>query len=89
MVNKQTTGSLERPNEKNGVKDGTIRSNFDYRRVAHATTATVANNRLIMIFTLDFFPINYDSSIATPTVHHSVFDSTTNIDNSVTIISID
>ena len=35
------------------------------------------------------FPINYDSSIATPTVHHSVFDSTTNIDNSVTIISID
>ena len=28
MVNKQTTGSLERPNEKNGVKDGTIRNNF-------------------------------------------------------------
>ena len=85
----RTTDSLEPPNERNDVKDGTSRSQLCQRRITHVTTATLANNRYIPICTLEIRPAKDDSATSIPTVHRRIFDAIKQIDISAVIITLD
>ena len=85
----RTTESPEPPNERNDVKDGTSRSQLFQRRIAHAITVTVANNRYISICTLEIRPAKDESATSIPTFHRRIFDAIKQIDISAAVITLD
>ena len=86
MDDERTNSPSEPPTAQNGIKDDTSQSQVYYRRINHATTATVANDRYITIYTLEIHPAKDDSTIATHMVHHRIFDAIKVIDDTAAIL---
>ena len=89
MEDIRTTGSPEPSTARNGVKDGTFQSQVLQCRIKHVTTVTVANDRYTTVYTLEIRPAKDDTATATYTIHHSIFDVITEIDDSAVIFSLD
>ena len=64
MDDVRTPDSQEPPDPRNGVKDGNPQSGLQQRRIEHATTATVDNNRYTTICTLETRPSRDNTAIA-------------------------
>ena len=71
------------------MKDGNPQSQNQQRRIEHATTVTVDNDRYTTICTLEIRPPRDDTVIATNTIHRRIFNSIKEIDESAAIISLD
>ena len=89
MDDVRTSDSKESPGPRNGVKYGNSQSQIQQRRIEHATTATVDNNRYTTICTLEIRPPRHDTVIATNRIHRKIFDAIKEIDESAAIISLD
>ena len=89
MEDVRTPDSQEPPNPRNGVKDCIPQSQIQQRRIEHATTATVDNDRYTMICTLEICPSKDDTVTTTKTIHRRIFDAIKEIDDSAVIISLD
>ena len=76
--NNNTAPNISTGNEKNMVYN---------RRIAHATTATVINNRFTTKCTLDIRPEKPNSIINSSKIHQKIFEAIKNIDESVAIIT--
>ena len=76
--NNNTAPNISTGNEKNKVYN---------RRIAHATTATVINNRFTTKCTLDIRPEKPTSIINSSKIHQKIFEAIKNIDESVAIIT--
>ena len=87
MDNVRTPDSQELPDPRNGVKNGNPQSQIQQRRIEHATTATIDNDRYTTICTLEIRPPRDNTVIATNTIHRRIFDANEEIDESAAIIS--
>ena len=79
----RTTDSQEPPDTRNGVKDSTLQSQNQQRRIEHATTATVTNDHYTTICTLETRPSKDDTATAINTIHRRIFDTIKEIDDTV------
>ena len=82
MDDVRTPDSQEPPDPRNDVKDGNPQSQNQQRRIEHATTATVDNDRYTTICTLEIRPPRDDTVIATNTIQHGIFDAIKEINES-------
>ena len=89
MDDVRTHDAQEPPDPRNGVKDGTPQSQNQQRRIEHATTATVTNDRYTTICTLEIRPTKDDSATATNTIHRRIFDAIKEIDDTAVIITLE
>ena len=89
MDNVHAPDSKEPPDPRNGVKDSNSQSQIQQRRIEHATTATVDNDRYTTICTLEIRPPRDDTVTATNMIYRRIFDTIKEIDESATIISLD
>ena len=89
MDDVRTSNSSEPPEARNGVKDGPSQSQVHQRRIEHATTATVENDRYTTTCTLETHLAKDDTITATNTIHYQIFDAIKEIDDSAVIISLD
>ena len=89
MDDVRTADSQEPPDHRNGVKDGTSQSQNQQRRIEHATTATVNNDRYTTICTLELRPPKDDTATETNTIHRRIFDAIKEIDETAVIITLD
>ena len=89
MDDVRTPNSQEPPDPRNGVKDGNPQSQIQQRRIEHATTATVDNDRYTTICTLETRPPRDDSAIAIDTIHRRIYEAIKEIDDSAAIITLD
>ena len=76
--NNTTDPNIATGNDKNMVYN---------RRIEHATTATVINNRFTTKCTLDIRPEKPNSIINSPKIHQKLFEAIKNMDESATIIT--
>ena len=76
--NNNTAPNISTGNDKNMVYN---------RRIAHATTATVINNRFTTKCTLDIRPEKPNSIINSSKIHQKIFEAIKHIDESVAIIT--
>ena len=89
MDDVRTPDSLEPSDPRNGVKDGNPLSQIQQRRIEHATTAAIDNERYTTIYILEIRPPRNDTVIATNTIHRRIFNAIKEIDESAAIISLD
>ena len=89
MDDVRTHDSQEPSDTRNGVKDGTPQSQNQQRRIEHATTATVTNDRYTTICTLEIRPSKDDTATATNTIHRRIFDAIKEIDDTAVIITLE
>ena len=89
MDDVRTTDSQEPPDTRNGVKDGNPQSQNQQRRIEHATTATVTNDRYTTICTLETRPSKDDTATAISTIHRRIFDAIKEIDDTAVIITLE
>ena len=89
MDDVRTPDSQEPPDLRNGVKDGNPQSQNQQRRIEHATTATVTNDRYTTIYTLELRPTKDDTATATNTIHRRIVDAIKEIDDTAVIITLE
>ena len=89
MDDVRTPISQEPPDLCNGVRDGNPQSQNQKRRIEHATTATVNNDRYTTICRLELRPTKDDTATATNTIYRRIFDSTKEIDDTAVIITLE
>ena len=89
MDDVRTPDSQEPPDPRNGVKGANPQSQLQQRRIEHATTATVDNDRYTTICTLETRPPRDDTAIAINTIHRRIFEALKKIDESASIITLD
>ena len=89
MDDERTNSPTEPPTARNGIRDDTSQSQVYHHRINHATTATVANDRYITIYTLEIHTARDDSTIVTHMVHYRIFDAIKVIDDTAAILSLD
>ena len=89
MNDVRSPDSLEPSEPRNGVKDSNSLSQIQQRRIEHATTVAIDNERYTTIYTLEIRPPRNDTVIATNTIHRRIFDAIKEIDESAAIISLD
>ena len=89
MDDVRTPDPAERPDARNGIKVVHSQSQVQQRRIEHATTVTVDNDRYTTIFTIEICPTKDDTTTATNTIHRRIFDSIKEIDDSAVIIPLD
>ena len=88
MDDVRTHDAQEPPNTRNSVKDGNPQSQIQPRRIEHATTATVDNDRYTTICTLEIRPLKDDTVTATYTIHRWIYDAIKDIDDTSVIINL-
>ena len=89
MVDGRTFDSPEPSINHDGAEDGTIGNKICNRRIAHATTATVDNDRFTSLYTLDIRPEKKESKIDPALVHKRIFNAIRVIDDTAAIIITD
>ena len=89
MDDVRTPNSQEPLDPRNGVKDGNPQSQIQQRRIEHAITATVDNDRYTTICTLETRPPRDESAIAIDTIHRRIYEAIKEIDDSAAIITLD
>ena len=89
MDDVRTHDAQEPPDTRNGVKDGNPQSQNQQRRIEHATTATVTNDRYTTICTLEIRPSKDDTATAINTIHRRIFDAIKEIDDTAVIITLE
>ena len=87
MVDGRTLGSPEPLKDHDDAKNGATGNKICNRRIAHATTATVNNNRFTSLCTLDIRPEKKDSKIDPALIHKRIFDAIRVIDDTAAIIT--
>ena len=89
MVYVCTLGSPEPSIDHDGAENGSTKTKIYNWRIAHATTATVNDDRFTSLCTLDIRPEKKDSKIHPATIHQRIFDAIKTIDDTTTIITSD
>ena len=89
MDDVRTEDSPNPPIDQDGVKDGIVQNFIRNRRIAHATTTTVVNNRYTTKYTLDTRPEKSDSVINSSQVHRQIFDAIKRNNDTTAIITFD
>ena len=70
-------------------KTATPKSQNQQRRIEHATTATVNNDRCTTICRLELRPTKDDTATATNMIHRRIFDAIKEVDDTAVIITLE
>ena len=74
-------------NKDHEGRDGNGKNTIYNRRIEHATTAMIDNNRFATKYTLDIRPEKKNQSINSPKVHQRIFEAIKQIDETTTTIT--
>ena len=87
MVDESTLGSPDPLNDQDGAKYSATGNKICNRRIAHATIATVNNDRFTSLCTLVIRPEKKASKINPALIHKRIFDAIRVIDDTAAIIT--
>ena len=85
MLTNEKNDSITNKNDYEG-KEGYGQNTRCNRRIGHATTATIVNNRFTTKYTLDIRTIKHNHVINSSKLHQNIFEAIKQVDETATII---